>query len=81
MPNIGPACARDLLLIGITEPAQLKGKDADELYGRVCAATGVRHDPCLRDVFESAISFVNGNAAQKWWHFTPGRKERDRLKS
>ena len=42
LPNIGPSLAADLRLIGITEPRQLRGKDAFVLYQKLCAATGQR---------------------------------------
>ena len=43
LPNVGPALAADLRLIGIHEPQQLRGRDAFVLYQQLCAATGQRH--------------------------------------
>jgi len=74
LPNIGPALAEDLRLIGIREPRQLRGKDAFVLYQKLCAATGQRQDPCVLDTFMAATDFMNGAPAAPWWKYTPQRK-------
>ena len=74
LPNIGKACAEDLRLLGITTPAQLKGKDGFKLYDKLCAVTGHRHDPCMIDAFLSVTDFMNGGKAKPWWEFTAERK-------
>ena len=74
IPNVGKAIAADLRLIGVNEPNDLPGKDPYVLYEQVCAATGMRQDPCLLDVFISAVRFSEGGPAVPWWTFTPERK-------
>jgi hypothetical protein len=74
LPNIGLSLADDLRLIGIDEPGQLVGRCSFEMYETLCEKTGVRHDPCVLDVFMSITSFMDGGAAKPWWHFTAGRK-------
>ena len=74
LPNIGPALAADLRLIGIQHPMELRGKDAFVLYQRLCAATGQRQDPCVLDTFMAATDFMRGAPAAPWWHYTPQRK-------
>ena len=74
LPNIGAAIARDLRLIGIHEPRDLRGKDAFVLYQALCSATGTRHDPCVLDTFMAATDFMGGAPAAPWWHYTPKRK-------
>lgn len=74
LPNIGPACATDLGLLGIKEPAQLRGKDPYEMYEQLCKLTAQRHDPCVIDVFISITRFMNGEEAQPWWKYTDERK-------
>ena len=76
IPNVGPAIARDLIRLGITRVAQLAACDPDELYERLSAADGKRHDPCLLDVFMSAVAFAQGAPARPWWTYTPERKAR-----
>ncbi len=78
LPNIGPAMARDLRRVGIDHPLQLRGRDADELYRKLCEVTGRRHDPCVIDVFRSAIRFMEGDEARPWWAYTPLRKAAER---
>ena len=74
LPNIGPALAADLRLIGIDAPRDLRGKDAFVLYQKLCAATGQRQDPCVLDTFMAATDFMRGAPAAPWWHYTPQRK-------
>lgn len=74
LPNIGPSLADDLRSIGIETPQELKGKDALELYEKLCAKTGSEHDPCVLDVFMSITDFMNGGEPKVWWDFTDKRK-------
>ncbi|NSL56346.1 helix-hairpin-helix domain-containing protein [Uliginosibacterium aquaticum] len=74
LPNIGKASAEDLRLIGINEASQLAGMCPFELYRRLCEKTGLRHDPCVIDVFMSVTCFMNGEPARPWWAFTAIRK-------
>lgn len=75
LPNIGPACAADLRLLGIHAPGDLIGRSPFTLYQQLCAKTGVRHDPCVIDVFMSITSFMNGDEPREWWAFTSERKK------
>ena len=74
IPNIGPSLAADLRLIGVHEPAQLRGRDAFGLYRDLCRASGQRQDPCVLDTFLAATDFMNGAAARPWWAYTAQRK-------
>ena len=74
LPNVGPAMAADLRLIGIRTPRQLIGRDAFALYQKLNAATGRRHDPCVLDTFMAAVDFMNGAAPAPWWSYTAQRK-------
>ncbi|NOX76165.1 MAG: mitomycin resistance protein [Gammaproteobacteria bacterium] len=75
LPNIGKAAACDLQLVGIEHPKELLGKDAFELYEVLCSISGKRHDPCVIDVFMSAIYFMEGGDSLPWWSFTDERKK------
>ena len=75
IPNIGPALARDLRIVGIAAPAGLKRRNAFKLYQELNLATGRRHDPCVLDTFMAAVDFMNGNPPAPWWHFTQKRKQ------
>jgi hypothetical protein len=74
LPNVGPATALDLVRLGINAPAQLARKNPDRMYEALCEVDGVRHDPCVRDVFASIVAFVGGAPARPWWFYTAARK-------
>jgi len=74
LPNIGKAIAGDLQSIGIDHPKKLIGKDPFILYDELCATSGRKHDPCVIDVFMSAVHFMEGGAPRHWWSFTDERK-------
>ncbi len=75
LPNIGKAIARKLHLIAIKHPKELIGKDPFELYSKLCISSGKRADPCVIDVFMSAIHFMGNGAPLPWWEFTDKRKK------
>jgi hypothetical protein len=77
IPNVGPRIAADLIKLGILRLEDAAGRNADEMYAALCAADGVRHDPCLHDVFAAVVAHANGEPARPWWAFTPARKARD----
>lgn len=75
LPNVGPATAGDLKLLGISKPEQLIGQDAFKMYKRLCVLTKVKQDPCVIDVFLSLVHFANGGQPKPWWDFTNERKQ------
>jgi hypothetical protein len=74
LPNVGPALAADLRLLGIGHPRELAHRDAFVLYQTLCAKTGQRHDPCVLDTFMAVTDFMRGAAPAPWWHYTAQRK-------
>ena len=76
LANVGPAVARYLERVGITETSQLAGRDAIEVYDEMCAASGRRLDPCLLDTVMSAVEQADGGPARPWWDYTAERKRR-----
>ena len=58
LPNIGPAIARKLQQLGVERPDDLRGRDPERLFQRLCELDGRRHDPCLLDTFVAAGSKV-----------------------
>ena len=75
LPNIGKAMANDLELIGIDHPRELIGKDPLSLYEKLCIKSGQKQDPCVIDVFMSAVHFMEGGEPLPWWLFTEKRKK------
>jgi len=76
IPNVGPAVARKLGRLGIVDCDDLRGRDADELFERLCLLDGRRHDLCLLDTFVAAVSYLNGGPSRPWWAFSRERKAR-----
>jgi len=74
IPNIGPATVGDFRKLGIFAPSDLPGRDPYQLYEELCRVTGVRHDPCMLDIFISAVRFMEGAPAMPWWKYTAERK-------
>jgi hypothetical protein len=76
LANVGPAVARHLERVGITQTSQLAGRDAIEIYEEMCAAYGRRLDPCLLDTVMSAVEQADGGPARPWWDYTAERERR-----
>ncbi len=74
IPNVGPAIADDLRLIDVSSPQDLLERDPYKMYDDLCDTTGVRHDPCVIDVFIAAVRFMAGEPSKPWWKYTPERK-------
>ena len=74
IPNVGPVIEKDFVLLGIKEPIELASKDPYQMYNDLCSATHKHHDPCVLDVFLSAVSYMKGEPSRKWWQFTKQRK-------
>jgi hypothetical protein len=77
IPNVGPKMAADLLKLGVRRLEDAAGRDPDEMYHELCALDARRHDPCVRDVFATVVSYAEGGPARPWWDFTPERKKRE----
>ena len=75
IPNIGPAMAKDLLRLGISQPQALIGQDPYELYETLCKLTMERHDPCVLDTLIAAVKYMEGAPKKPWWHYTQERKQ------
>lgn len=74
IPNVGPATGKYLALLGIETPFELIGQDPYEMYRELCEITGKKFDPCLADVFISAVRYMEGSPPKKWWEYTEERK-------
>jgi hypothetical protein len=44
------------------------------MFEELCKITGRQLDPCLADVFISAVKFIEGGPPKKWWDYTKERK-------
>ncbi len=74
IPNVGPATIKCLNRLGIHKPAKLIGQNPYSMFAQLCQVTGKQFDPCLADIFISAVRFMEGAPARKWWDYTKERK-------
>ena len=76
LKNVGKAALADFAVLGIASTEQLAACEPDDLYVKLCALTGQRHDSCVHDVFAATIHQARTGEALNWWAFTSARKER-----
>ncbi len=73
LPGIGPSLAADLRSLGVRGVADLKRRDPERLYTRLCALTGERQDPCVLYAFRcAAYAARTPRPAPKlllWWNW------------
>ena len=71
IPGVGPAVAGDLVRLGIRRVADLRGRDPEELYERLCEDQGVRVDRCMLYTFRCAVYFASEPDPEPelllWW--------------
>lgn len=72
--NVGKATLRDLNILGIHSVEALVHKDPTQLFEQLEKLTGVRHDPCMWDVFAAIIHEAKTGEATSWWEWTAQRK-------
>lgn len=75
IPNVGKAIEKSFVDLGLSHPKELIGNDPYQLYEDLCTITKKKQDPCVIDVFISAIRYMEGGPAKKWWEFTDERKK------
>ena len=75
IPNVGVAIEKDFFALGMCKPIELIGKDPYQMYSDLCRITQKKQDPCLIDVFISAVRYMEGKKKKKWWEFTEERKK------
>ena len=75
IPNVGIAIEKKLYELGMVKPVELAGKDPYRLYADLCKITKKKQDPCVLDVFISAVRYMEGEPPRKWWEFTAQRKK------
>ena len=76
LKNVGKETFKDLEILEITSIRQLSTADPDELYARLQALTGQKHDPCVWDVFAAIIHEAKTGEKTPWWQWTKVRKNR-----
>lgn len=71
IPNVGAQTEQDLIAMGYTTIASLRGKRAEELYAEECRLRGCLIDRCQLYLYRAVEYFVNAENPDpdkcKWW--------------
>jgi hypothetical protein len=71
IPNLGPRTDAELWRLGIRRVEDMRGRDPQAMYERLCALKGVRIDPCQLYVFRCVVYFATRRSPKpellKWW--------------
>ena len=78
IPGIGPAMAGDLKRLGIRSVRDLKGRDPERLYRRLCRLEGHHVDRCVLYVFRCAVYYASTRRPHPdkllWWNWKDGKR-------
>ena len=84
IPGVGATIAQDLRNLGIQRIEDLRGRDPQALYDRLCALQGTHVDRCMLYVLRCAVyyasEFPHDPERLKWWSWKdggPAFQERD----
>lgn len=73
IPGVGKSIAADLHSLNIHSIKELRNKDPEKLYARLCSKQGTHIDRCVLYVFRCAVYFASHKehkpALLKWWNW------------
>ncbi|MBM4028747.1 MAG: DUF4332 domain-containing protein [Planctomycetes bacterium] len=73
IPGVGKSIATDLRHLGITSVRQLKGRNPEKLYERLCRFKAAPVDRCMLYVFRCAVYYASTRDPDpellKWWNW------------
>lgn len=73
IPGVGKSIATDLWDIGIRRITDLKGKNPEKLYKKMCIQQDVTIDRCMLYVMRGAVYFASHTKHDpkllKWWNW------------
>jgi hypothetical protein len=78
LPNIGLKLAAALREVGVAAPADLSGRDPDDLFERLAALAPRFADPCVLDTMNAVVDYANGGPPRPWWEYSRERKGQSR---
>lgn len=71
IPGVGKAISRDLWRLGIRSVADLRGRNPEQLYARLCTLQQTQVDRCMLYVLRCAVYYASETdpdpALLKWW--------------
>ncbi len=73
IPGIGPSLARDFVDLGIRRIADLRRRNPERLYEKLCALRRTHQDRCVLYTFRCAVYFATEPKPDperlKWWNW------------
>jgi hypothetical protein len=73
IPGVGKQVSQDLYDLGIKRVSDLKGKDPQKLYDRLCKIQNAQIDRCMLYVMRCAVYYASHTThdteALKWWNW------------
>lgn len=73
IPGVGVSIEKDLQSLGIQNVSDLKDKEPEEMYERLCTQQGVKIDRCMLYVLRCAIYYASHTKHNpellKWWNW------------
>jgi len=73
IPGVGERIAQDMRNIGIHSVGQLKGRDPEELYKKLCHFKASPVDRCMLYVLRCAVYYASNTKHEpellKWWNW------------
>ena len=73
IPGVGVSIAADLYSLGIHSIGDLRSKDPEELYLKLCSIRGMHIDRCVLYVLRCAVYFASHDRYDpellKWWNW------------
>lgn len=73
VPGIGKTIAQDLREIGINKTSDLKGRNPEKLYAKMCEHQGKEIDRCMLYVLRCAVYFASNDRYDpkklQWWNW------------
>ena len=79
IPGVGEKTAQDMWAMDIRTPADLRGRDPQELYETLCFRQGVTVDRCMLYVFRCAVYYASDEPHDpellKWWNWKDAPEE------
>ena len=73
IPGVGKSIAEDLWNLGLRSVSDLKNKDPEDLYLKLCTFQGTHVDRCMLYVFRGAVYYASNDIHDpellKWWNW------------
>jgi hypothetical protein len=80
VPGVGEKIAQAFKDLGFTKVSDLKNKNPEKIYDKLCEIRGKHIDRCVLYVFRSAVYFASNNRHNpkllKWWNWKDKKRKK-----